>query len=218
MHLPMNALSSLAKRAVLGAVPRGRILRRGPDTPRRVALTFDDGPDELTPAYLDALDRLGVPATFFLMGDRTADAPHHLREYVRRGHQVASHGWDHTAFSALSAGKLRWHLRRTEDVLGARPTDRPWVRPPYGALSVRSLAQVLAEGFTIALWSFETGDHDVASAEELVARVAPDRVVPGDVLLLHEGQSTTLEALPAIVGNLHAAGFECVTMSDLFAS
>ncbi len=195
-----------------------RILRRGPDHARRVALTFDDGPDPLTPAYLDALDRLGVPATFFIMGDRTADAPHHVREYLRRGHQVAAHGWDHQAFPKLSIGELRWHLRRTEAVLGPRPTERPWVRPPYGALSVRSAAQILAEGFTIALWSFESGDHHVASADELVARVPPDKVSPGDVILMHEGHATTLEALPAIVGNLHAAGFECVTMADLFAS
>ncbi len=196
----------------------GRILRRGPASVRRVALTFDDGPDAMTPAYLDTLDNLGVPATFFVMGDRTADAPHGIRDYVRRGHQVAAHGWDHTAFPSLSPGELRDQLRRTERVLGPRPTDRPWVRPPYGALSVRALAQVLAEGFTIALWTFEAGDHDVASVDELVARVAPEQIAPGEVILLHECQPTTLAALPRIVGNLHAAGYECVTMSDLFAS
>lgn len=213
----MGVLASL-KDAVYGAVPRGRILRRGPAEARRVALTFDDGPDELTPAYLDMLDRLGVSATFFVMGDRSADAPHRLRDYQRRGHQIAGHGWDHRAFPTLSPGELRWHLRRTEDVLGPRPTERPWVRPPYGALSVRSLAQVLAEGFTVAMWSFESGDHEVATADELVARVTPAAVQPGDVILLHEGHQTTIDALPRIVGNLHAAGYECVTMHDLFAS
>jgi peptidoglycan/xylan/chitin deacetylase (PgdA/CDA1 family) len=208
----MGVLASL-KQTVSG----GRILRRGPATARRVALTFDDGPDHLTPAYLDALDAAGVPATFFIMGDRSSNLIPMVREYQRRGHQVAAHGWDHRAFPDLSPGELRWHLRRTEAVLGPRPTVRPWVRPPYGRLSIRSVAQVLAEGFTIAMWSFEAGDHDVASADALVARVSPGKVEPGEVILLHEGSTITLAALPRIVANLQAEGFECVTMSDLFA-
>ena len=50
------------------AVPAGRLIYRGPTDARRVALTFDDGPDDLTPSYLEVLDHYGVPATFFVMG------------------------------------------------------------------------------------------------------------------------------------------------------
>lgn len=212
----LGAIRQRAADTVYRAIPR--VLRRGPGHSRRVALTFDDGPQPLTGAYLDALDRLGVAATFFLMGDLSSERPELVREYVRRGHQVASHGWNHTAFPRLSPRELRDQLRRTDAVLGLQPVGRPWVRPPYGALSARALAQLVAAGYTVALWSFDSHDHELEDPATLAARCAPDRVTPGDVLLFHEGQRWTLDALPAIVGALTDAGYECVTMADLFAA
>jgi peptidoglycan/xylan/chitin deacetylase (PgdA/CDA1 family) len=210
-------LSSL-RNAALDALGPTRLIRRGPGTARRVALTFDDGPQPLTGAYLETLDRLGVPATFFLMGDLTAPHPEVVRDYQRRGHQVASHGWDHTAFPRLGPRALRDQLRRTDAVLGPQPAGRAWVRPPYGAISARVLAQLVTAGYTVALWSFDSFDHEVRDVDGLVARCDPDAIAPGEVLLFHEGQPWTLAALPAIVGRLRDAGYECVTMFDLFAA
>jgi peptidoglycan/xylan/chitin deacetylase (PgdA/CDA1 family) len=215
--MPLEALRRRARDLVFGAFPPSYVVRRGPGTVRRVALTFDDGPQDLTGEYLDVLDRLGVPATFFVMGDLSSERPAILREYERRGHQIAGHGWDHHAFPSLSTGELRDQLRRTDAVLGPQPAGRTWVRPPYGALSGRVVAQLLAGGYAIALWSFDSMDHELKSPDELVARCDPAAMSPGEVLLFHEGQRWTLDALPRIVGNLRAAGFECVTMADLFA-
>src|SRR5687768_12332400 len=101
-----------ARDVVFDALPASRVIRRGPAAVRRVALTFDDGPDDLTGEYLDLLDRLGVSATFFILGERSSDQPQRVREYVRRGHQIAGHGWDHQSFPALSPSQLRDQLRR----------------------------------------------------------------------------------------------------------
>ena len=60
-------------------------------------------------------------------------------------------------------------------------------------------------------------DYEIRTPEGLVEACAPDKVTGGDVLLFHEGQQWTLNALPRIVTALHAAGLECVTMHDLFA-
>lgn len=217
----MAALAALRRRArdaFWGALPPSRVIRRGPATVKRVALTFDDGPQPETEAYLEAMDRLGVPGTFFLMGDLSSERPEMLREYTRRGHQLGAHGWNHHAFPTLGIGGLRDQLRRTEAVIGPQPTGRPWVRPPYGALSARSLAQILAEGLTIAMWSFDSYDYDATDADQVVARCAPEAIGPGEVLLFHEGHAHTLAALPRIVDGLHRAGYECVTMADLIAS
>ncbi len=211
------SLRQRARDALFDALP-SRLVRRGPATARRVALTFDDGPQDTTPALLDTLDRLGVAATFFLMGDLSAEKPQRIREYVRRGHQVAGHGWDHRAFPTLSRAELRDQLHRTEAVLGPQPTGRPWVRPPYGKVSPRVLAQLLGEGFVTALWSFDSHDHEIEDPAALAARCAAGPIEPGEVMLFHEGQAWTIEALPAIVAGLHGAGFECVTMADLFAT
>ena len=193
------------------------VLRRGSSTSRRVALTFDDGPDSMTPRYLDLLDELGVLATFFLIGERADQHPDLVREYLRRGHQVASHGYDHTRFTKLSRRDLIDQCERTDQAIGGQPSGRSWVRPPHGAIDASSLLALRAAGYVVALWSLDSCDYTVRDVNELVERCSPSRVAPGDVLLFHEGQDWTLAALPAIVAGLHGAGYECVTMHDLFA-
>ena len=193
------SVRALVRNAVFDRMPR--VLRRGPATARRV----------------DLLDELGVPATFVLIGNAAAARPGDVREYVRRGHQIASHGYDHKRFTQLGRRALLDQCARTEQALGGQATGRPWVRPPHGSLDASSLVTLLAAGYTVAMWTLDAcdySDHDPAS---LATRCAPDRVSPGEVLLFHEGQTWTLDALPRIVTALQGAGYELVTMHDLFA-
>lgn len=205
------------RQAASRVIPQSLILRRGPTGGNRVALTFDDGPLPLTEAYLDRLDELGVAATFFLMGDLVEQQPEILREYVKRGHQVAAHGYHHTKFSSMSSRELRGELDRCNQIFGTQPLARPWVRPPHGALDMRSIAVSVAAGWSIAMWSFDSYDYKLQTKAELIERCSPAHVRDGEVVLLHEGQQWTLDALPGIVENLRGAGLECVTMADLFA-
>ncbi len=193
------------------------LLRRGPAASKRVALTFDDGPDEMTPRYLDLLDYLGVPATFFVVGEHARRHPDLVREYVRRGHQVAGHGYDHQRFTRLSRHELLEQCRQTDEAIGGQPSGRPWVRPPHGALDSRSLLSLRMAGYAVALWTIDSCDYSDRDPSSLAERCAPGSVTAGDVVLFHEGQEWTLEAMPRIVTALHASGLECVTMFDLFA-
>src|ERR1041385_7658407 len=108
----MAGLRTLVKDAVFDLVPG--LWRRGPAASNRVALTFDDGPDGMTSRYLDVLDDLGVPATFFVVGEHAARRPGLVREYLRRGHQVPGHGYDHTRFTKLSRRHLLDQCARTD--------------------------------------------------------------------------------------------------------
>ena len=211
----VTAVRSIVKNTVLDRVPG--VLRRGPLTSKRVALTFDDGPDEMTPRYLEMLDDLGVPATFFVCGHQAAARPDLIREYLKRGHQVASHGYDHTRFTKLSRRVLLDQLARTEHAIGGQVTGRAWVRPPHGTLDATSLLTLRTAGYVVALWSIDSCDFDIRDANLLAEKCSPAVVGAGDVLLFHEGQPWTLDALPRIVAALHASGLECVTMHDLFA-
>jgi peptidoglycan/xylan/chitin deacetylase (PgdA/CDA1 family) len=212
----MVSVRALVKQAVFGRVPG--CLRKGPTTAKRVALTFDDGPDDYTERYLDVLDDLDVPATFFLCGKNADAHPELVREYVRRGHQVSNHGYDHKRFTKLSGTELADQLTRTERAIGRQVTGKPWVRPPHGELDATSFVRLLSSGYTIALWSFDAKDYEDHDPASLAERCAPSNVGPGDVLLFHEGQQWTLDALPRIVTALHASGYELVTMHDLFAA
>jgi len=209
------SVRSLIKNAMFDRVPG--LLRRGPTTTKRVALTVDDGPDSLTLRYLELLDDLGVPATFFVCGNRAAQHPELIREYLRRGHQVAGHGYDHTRFPRLTRRQLIDQLERTEQAIGGQVSGRPWVRPPHGALDAKSLIATRASGFVVALWTIDSVDYTDKDPASIAERCGPKNVGAGDVILFHEGQEWTLEALPRIVTGLQASGLECVTMYDLFA-
>jgi len=210
-----TAVRTMVKNAVFDRIPG--LVRRAPLASKRIALTFDDGPDELTPKYLELLDDLGVPATFFLNGQRADEHPLMVREYIRRGHQVANHGYDHTLFSKLSRKQLLDQIERTEDAIGGQVTGRRWVRPPHGIVDPMSLVTLRAQSCVVALWSVDSGDHAERDVAKLAERCSPAVVSGGDVLLFHEGQQWTLDALPRIVSALLASGLECVTMHDLFA-
>jgi peptidoglycan/xylan/chitin deacetylase (PgdA/CDA1 family) len=210
------SLRSRIKQVVFDRVPG--LLRKGRPGSKRVALTFDDGPDDMTSQYLDVLDDLGVPATFFLLGEAAASRPEDVRDYIRRGHQIASHGYDHTRFTKLSRKQLLQQCAQTEDALGGQISGRPWVRPPHGSLDTASIVSLLAARYTVALWSVDSEDYGERDPVAIAARCSPPHVSDGDVLLFHEGQQWTLNALPRIVTSLHAAGFELVTMHDLFAN
>jgi peptidoglycan/xylan/chitin deacetylase (PgdA/CDA1 family) len=209
-----SSVRALMKNAVYDAFPGVR--RRGPATSRRVALTFDDGPDALTERYLDVLDELGVPATFFVLGGHVVSRPDLVREYRRRGHQVAGHGYDHTRFNRLGRRELLDQCAQTEAALGGQLSGRPWVRPPHGALDATSLIHLVTSGYTVAMWSLDSCDYSTTDPGDVVRACAS--ISAGEVVLFHEGQQWTLDALPRIVANLQASGLECVTMHDLFAT
>jgi peptidoglycan/xylan/chitin deacetylase (PgdA/CDA1 family) len=133
---------------------------------------------------------------------------------ARAGHEVCGHGFTHTEFPRLGARALADELERTAALL-PRPSRRPMVRPPRGVVTPRSLLRCVRAGYTSAMWSLDPLDWAAKSADEVVGKVAAERVTAGEIVLLHEGKPFTLEALPRVLDNLQHAGFELVTVSEL---
>ncbi len=198
--------------------PLRRALQRdGPARPGRIALTFDDGPGPLTLGYLDMLDRLGVRATFFLVGVSCQAYPELVAAIAERGHELAGHGYTHRRFTSISPTELASELERTRALLPPRHAERQLVRPPFGAVSLSSLLTCARHGYTTVLWSLNSGDWRAGDAAEVERSVAEARASAGEILLLHEGQPLTLNALPAVVQSLKAIGHELVTVGELLA-
>jgi len=211
-----------AKAVAEAVLPRSLVVWRGTAaagraSSGRVALTFDDGPTSLTRAYLEVLEHFGVRATFFLVGELCAAEPELVEAIARGGHEIAGHGYTHRRFPRLSAPELLDELERTRRLLPMEGHHRPLVRPPHGAVSVASMLTTASAGFTTALWSYDSGDWATDDTKSLVARFTSERVEAGDIVLLHEGQSWTLEALPRIVETLREEGHELVTMGECLA-
>lgn len=211
--------SRRALRAVAEAVlPSSLLVVRGPATRRRVALTFDDGPSELSLEYLELLERYGARATFFLVGAECERRPDLVREMARRGHELGSHGHSHERFPELSAkGALDAELAACSALLPGSAASHRWVRPPYGALSLGTLMSCARAGLTLVLWSLDSEDWRTQSPRDVVARVSPHTVEHGSIVLLHEGQRWTLDALGEIVPELERSGYELVTVGELLS-
>ena len=211
---PPSVLSRL-RHVAIDRLPSALLVRSVPNAGKRVALTFDDGPHELTEAYLDVLERFSAKATFFLVGEACRARPEAVLHIVQRGHEVAGHGLTHKTFPSLSATALRTELDATAALLPPSETGRRLVRPPRGAVSLVSLGRCARAGYVTILWSRDSDDCRVRDRAELEARLAPEVLSPGEIVLLHEGQDWTLAALPGVLGRLRDAGYEAVTVGNL---
>ena len=185
--------------------------------PRHVALTFDDGPDPVsTPRFLDALDGLGARATFFVLGDAVVRHPGVVRETVRRGHEVAVHGWSHDRpwlpTPARDVRALRRAVEAVQDVTGAAPR---WYRPPYGILTSGRWAAARAAGLRPVLWTAWGRDWTATASPASVRGTVEAGLGGGGTVLLHDTDRTaapgswraTLGALPDLVADWRAAGW-----------
>src|SRR5439155_8821651 len=110
-----------------------------------VALTFDDGPHpQGTPAVLEALERTGAVATFFLVGEQVERRPALAREITTAGHGIALHGHRHRNLLRVPPRALAEDLRRAGALIAEATGVAPRLyRPPYGIFSAAGL--VLAE-------------------------------------------------------------------------
>jgi peptidoglycan/xylan/chitin deacetylase (PgdA/CDA1 family) len=191
-------------------------MARSAERRKAVALTFDDGPTSLTPEYLRVLDQLGVRATFFVVGKACAEYPQLVRAIASHGHELANHGYTHRRFTSLSSSELEQELELTQDLLDTfQVPQRRLVRPPHGAMSLWTMLNCSLAGFTTVLWSFDSGDARTRSGADLEQAFTATPVNDGDIILLHEGQTWTLQALPTIVKALEKTGHELVTVGEL---
>jgi peptidoglycan/xylan/chitin deacetylase (PgdA/CDA1 family) len=226
------ALAAATLAAVLAALQAlwaqfdlsGASLRRGPPGRAAVALTFDDGPSGDTPAVLDALDRAGVRATFFVLGDAALRRPDLVREVARRGHEVALHGQTHRKLVSAGPGTVAAELDRCLDAIrsaGVEPA--PLFRAPHGFRGPFLGRALRARGLRLVAWTRGVFDTERPGAREIAER-ACSRMAGGEILLLHDGCATpgidprrdqTAEAVPEIVRRWREAGYAFVTVGEM---
>lgn len=161
--------------------------------PEHVALTFDDGPDPAsTPEFLDALDRLGWKATFFLLGSMTRRAPGLAAELVAAGHEVGVHGDVHDSMLGRTPARARDDIRRgLETVAEASGSQPRWFRPPYGVLSSGALLGARESGLRTVLWTAWGRDWRAEATPLTVVRDINRGLVPGATVLLHDSDCTS---------------------------
>jgi peptidoglycan/xylan/chitin deacetylase (PgdA/CDA1 family)/spore germination protein YaaH/GT2 family glycosyltransferase len=222
----------LIRSADYTALPSGHIVERGGNAPRQVALTFDDGPDpRWTPRILDVLRQHNVPATFFVTGMHVLDQPALVRRIVAQGSELANHSATHADLNRLPDAAVEMEINLTQRLVETY-TGRSMhlFRAPYlgdadpdtaAELRVAQIAAklgYLTAGLNVDPLDWQTTDPATITARTLAQIEAGTASNARRIVLLHDSggdRSATVAALPAIIRELRARGYQFVTVSAL---
>jgi cellulose synthase/poly-beta-1,6-N-acetylglucosamine synthase-like glycosyltransferase/peptidoglycan/xylan/chitin deacetylase (PgdA/CDA1 family) len=202
---------------------RGRLRSPQPPAGRRIALTFDDGPDPTwTPRVAAVLRAARVPATFFMVGSQAARHPDLVRLVQRSGAEIGDHTFTHSSLSSGPMWQRRAQLDFTEAVLAGITGRYPrFVRPPYSATSdtvtpadERALAQLAGRRYIVALADYDSEDWRRPGVAKIVANASP-RQGRGGVIMFHDGggdRAQTVAAIRQLIPRLRARGYRFVSL------
>lgn len=176
---------------------------------KQIFLTFDDGPiPEVTPWVLDTLDRYGVKATFFMVGQNVERHPELLEEVRRRGHGVGNHTLHH--LQGASATTMRYMRDAAE---GAALTGSIIFRPPHGWLRPRQL-MALRKHYRVIMYDLVTRDYSKRITARKVVENVKRFTRDGSIIVFHDSLKSLPRlkvALPEALEWLKAEGYRFAT-------
>jgi peptidoglycan/xylan/chitin deacetylase (PgdA/CDA1 family) len=222
--LPAALKSSLAPTSATVTVDPyaayvGKKFSHGLRSARKIALTFDDGPNpKTTPQVLEILRQADAKATFFMIGEMVDHFPETAKLVADAGMEIGTHSQTHANPVKLDEAGVRREIEdamtRIQQATGKKPR---LFRPPYGNIN-RTVSKVCAEnGLIMCLWWLDPRDWENGATPAKVTSVVLSQAQGGDIVCMHDIKPKTVEALPAIVKGLKAAGFELVTVGTLLA-
>lgn len=200
-----------------------------PQAPKkRVALTFDDGPNHYsnrTKSIVDELDKYGFHATFFVVGNRVAGGDA-LAYAVEKGNEIGIHGYTHEVYyDVCSEDEFRRELNRTEQAIRDQLPGYQinLMRPIGGSITPE---RVNTCPYAVIHWSVDSLDYanryyTGISDEEAEARIQKivdnimSQVSDGDIILMHDIYESTADAVKLLLPLLEAEGYDVVTVSEL---
>lgn len=177
-----------------------------------VALTFDDGPGERTGELLDQLEKYNAHATFFMQGKNIPGKEDFVKKMKETGCELGNHSYDHPQLTKLSADKIANQIGTTNDLIQqAAGSTATVMRPPYGAINDTVRSSV---GLPMILWSIDTLDWKTRNAQSSIDTVMND-VQDGDVILMHDIHTESIDAALVLIPKLEEAGYQLVTVSEM---
>ena len=180
---------------------------------RKVALTFDDGPDgTCTPQVLDGLAERRVKATFFITGKNAEENPELVRRIHEEGHLIGNHTYSHLQLTSSNRERFKEELIKTnhiiEEIIGEEVV---FVRPPYGSWDKAFEAEL---NMFPVLWNIDPLDWCTNDAACVVNKVI-SKVKENAIILLHDEYASTVTAALQIVDELQKEGYEFVTVEEI---
>ena len=182
-------------------------------TVKSIAISFDDGPGATTtPQLLQILKEKNVHATFFVLGENTAQHPDIVKQTAEAGHEIGNHTYDHQDLATLSAQSITEEVTKADTEIkkatGKTPT---FVRPPYGSITSVG-ASVIQQ--PIIEWSVDSEDWKTRNPDLILQKIQAT-VYDGAIILFHDIYPETIRAVPQVIDYLQEQGYRITTVGDL---
>jgi cellulose synthase/poly-beta-1,6-N-acetylglucosamine synthase-like glycosyltransferase/peptidoglycan/xylan/chitin deacetylase (PgdA/CDA1 family) len=213
------------------AIPLSYNIDRIGGANKKIAISFDDGPDsQWTPKILDILKDKKTPGIFFIIGDQANKRPNILKREFAEGHEIGNHTFTHPKFDEISHTQLRWELNLTQRLIESTLDVKTILfRPPYGIDHQPEYSEEVAQlplaqemGYLIVGQRIDPDDWSLRNGKPIPAKEIVDSVLRqagnGNIILLHDGggdRTQTVAALPQIIDALRKKGYQLVSVSDL---
>lgn len=189
-----------------------KIVQKTPS--KKIALTFDDGPNRSTTTRaLDILKEHDVKATFFVLGQMILGNEDILKRQLQEGHEIGNHTFSHPDLTSIPQEQVISEIEDTQNAVEKAVGVRPKVvRPPYGAINT-TVAESIP--YPIIMWNIDSLDWAVRDGKA-VSDFVTQHTHDGSIILLHDIHETSIDSLSEMIPALKAAGFEFVTVSQLY--
>lgn len=180
---------------------------------KRIALTFDDGPDpQYTIELLDGLKKRGVHATFFVMGKQAEQYPEIIKRMEEEGHLIGNHTYSHIQLKKSNREEFKAELTKTSEIIQEITGEElQYVRPPYGAWDKAFETEL---NMFPVLWTIDPLDWCKNDASCIVRNVL-SKAGENDIILMHDQYPSSIAAALEIVDALKGQGYEFVTVEEL---
>ena len=177
---------------------------------KAVYLTFDDGPiPEVTPKVLAILDKYGVKATFFMVGENIDKHPDVFEQVIKAGHAIGNHTYNHMK---------GWRVSTAEYIANVQkfPKETKLFRPPYGRTWLWQRRAVKRLGYEIYLWDVLTRDYNPCRTPEAMLKQIQRQTRPGSIINFHDSVKSNermLAVLPLAIEWLQSQGYDVKTLN-----
>lgn len=227
IEIEVNDKDKLISEEEYQILPSGYVINKTGEAPKKVVMTFDDGPDErYTPHILDILAKYKVPAVFFVTG---INAEHNLplvQRMYREGHEIGNHTFLHPNLEVASDDRLKLELRSTGYIIESITGHATMLfRPPYNTdaeptnpVQLRPIYIAKNEGYLTIGSSIDPEDWEEGVSVDTIVTRAISQQGLGNIILMHDAggnREATIKALPQIIEYYKAHGYQFISLAAL---
>lgn len=183
---------------------------------RKIAITFDDGPNPYTERVLDILKANNIHATFFCIGSQIEKYPEIFKRIIAEKHIVGNHSYSHSnKIGLFSKAEMISEIERTNEIIFSYSGKKSnYYRPPFGVTNPNIAKALKVTRHKVIGWNIRSLDTKIQSEAKILIRIKK-RLSPGSIVLLHDTSEKTVRVLEQLLVILSENQYEAVTVETL---